>query len=440
VTAQVERKEVIPSAKKLIKSLRNIGYDFSTAVADLVDNSLEANATKVEIDVTFEGEESYVIIADNGKGMDVLELQEAMRFGSNHDYEKEEDLGKFGLGLKTASFSQCITFIVASRSERFKKNINAYYWDLEEVEQSDKWEITKIDPGTLTKLLDRHLSNNTGTVVIWKKLDRITGMKHPEGEFAKRRLTKMCRDLEDHLGMVFHRFLAGEVHGRNLRILLNGNKVEAWDPYCRQELHTQTFDSIKLDFENEGKVGAITLEPYVLPTEEQFSTKKAFALAGGPELWNRQQGFYIYRSNRMIQCGGIALTFSSYLDDYFNLNISKMQVKLPSDVKEGLMKSLSQVVKQANVTYRKIGGSPEPKPTPKPISPTQIEPAVQKLPSNVDVAVYPSWTELISLQPRWSLEDIKIYLLYFAKPGESEIIERLFKDVIYELEGKSHGS
>ena len=129
-----ETHEVIPSARRLIKSLRDIGYNFSTAVADLVDNSIEAGATKVDITIGFYGENSYVRISDNGKGMSEEELKEAMRYGSEREY-MEGDLGKFGLGLKTASMSQCQKFSVASRSSESPKNIPSFSWDLSHIEK-----------------------------------------------------------------------------------------------------------------------------------------------------------------------------------------------------------------------------------------------------------------------------------------------------------------
>src|ERR1700757_2429541 len=103
--AAAKGHELIPSAKRLIKSLRDMGYDFSQAVADIVDNSIEARATVVAIDVEFDGDDSWVRVADNGTGMRPEELREAMRYGAQREYE-EDDLGKFGLGLKTASMSQ----------------------------------------------------------------------------------------------------------------------------------------------------------------------------------------------------------------------------------------------------------------------------------------------------------------------------------------------
>src|SRR3954468_280535 len=106
--------ELIPSAKRLIRSLRDMGYDFAQAVADVVDNSIEAGASLVAIDVEFDGDDSFVRIADDGKGMTADELREAMRYGAEREYD-EDDLGKFGLGLKTASMSQCQRLSVASR-------------------------------------------------------------------------------------------------------------------------------------------------------------------------------------------------------------------------------------------------------------------------------------------------------------------------------------
>lgn len=453
--ASLEKLEVIPSASKLVNSLRNIGYEFTTAIADLVDNSLEANATSVKIDVEFLGENSFIRIADNGKGMNIEELREAMRLGSHHDFEKEDDLGKFGLGLKTASFSQCRSFIVASRSEKNRKNINAFGWDLDEIEYSDKWEITKIDPGTLKDLIDHHLSDGPGTVVVWRKLDRILNMKYPDGEVAKKRLGSMCGELEDHLRMVFHRFLNGEVPGRTLRIYINNRKVLPWDPYCRQEENTQLFDSVKLDLNNNGKVGSITLQPYVLPHEKKFSSKDAFIEASGPKKWNRQQGFYIYRSNRMIQCGGwagirtidehlklarISLDFTSYLDDYFNLNISKMQVKLPQDVKDQINEALNQVVKQANLTYRKktelstrptYGGYSQPKGAP-------FLPPVTDPPLKGGTSIDTETSD--SIPKMWSLEELKTFLLCIATTEETLVIERLFDELILDLERTRNGS
>jgi hypothetical protein len=449
---EMEKKEVIPSASRLITSLRNIGYEFVTAVADLVDNSMEAGSTQVDIDIVFKGTDSYVRIADNGTGMNNEQLQEAMRFGSARDYEKEADLGKFGLGLKTASFSQCRRFTVTSRSKKYSKNINAYYWDLDLVQKTDKWDIIKIDPQTINNMLEKHLSKSSGTVIFWEKLDRILELKNPNSENGKKRLISMCRDLEEHLAMVFHRFLAGEVPGRRLRIYLNGNNVNPWDPYCRNETMTKIFDPIRIEVESEEKSGSFTLDPYILPQQEAFSSMEAFRLAGGPKKWNRQQGFYIYRANRMIQCGGwlgirtidehlklarIALNLTPHLDDVFKINISKMRVTLPSKVRENIEEELKNIVKQANIAYRKKDNvdSPIPKPVKYPVSSPPKEVQIVTKPADKENE---NQSEKNCQPPNklWSLDDIHCYLNCLASPEEIPIIDRLFMELRNDLEGR----
>jgi len=251
--------EVIPSARRLVRSLRDMGYDFTTAVADLVDNSLEANATVISINVEFEGDNSWIRVSDNGKGMTETELIEAMRYGSGREYN-EQSLGKFGLGLKTASMSQCQRLTVASRTDPEHINIVARCWDFEYIENSDRWEVLRISQNDLDRAIRVELEKTTGTVIFWQKLDRILGYKHPYGEIARRRLFTMCRDLEIHLAMVFHKFLNGEIPGRNLKIFLNGNEIKGWDPFARNETKTQNLTSRRITCEYEDARGEVIVE------------------------------------------------------------------------------------------------------------------------------------------------------------------------------------
>src|SRR3569833_2230313 len=218
--------EVIPSAKRLIKSLRDMGYDFSQAVADVVDNSIEAGASLIAIDVEFDGDDSWVRIADNGKGMKPDQLREAMRYGAERDYD-EEDLGKFGLGLKTASMSQCQCLSVASRWNKHRADVSGYSWDLAHIEKTNRWEILPLERDGLSKAIREPLKETTGTVVLWQRLDRILGYQHPYGEFARKRLSQTCREIEQHLGMVFHKFITGEKRHKRFKLLLNGYEIKA---------------------------------------------------------------------------------------------------------------------------------------------------------------------------------------------------------------------
>lgn len=359
--------QVIPSAKRLIQSLRDMGYDFAQAVADVVDNSIEARARTVAIDIEFDGDDSWLRVADNGKGMRPGELREAMRYGSGRDYD-DEDLGKFGLGLKTASMSQCQRLSVASRWNSARADISAYAWDLEHIEKTNRWEILPVDQKKMGPAIREPLKSEPGTVVLWQRLDRILGYKHPYGESARKRMAQMCRDVEQHLGMVFHRFLSEEVKQKQFKLLLNGNRVASWDPFCRHESQTKTLDEIKLPIEYEGVEGEILLKPYILPRQDEFSTPESFRNASGPSGWNQQQGFYIYRAGRMIQSGGwsnlrapdehnklarIAVFFSPALDEAFKINVAKMRVQLPAQVRDVVRENIAPVIKLARQIYDK---------------------------------------------------------------------------------------
>lgn len=360
---------VIPSARRLIRSLRDMGYEFSTAVADLIDNSIEAKADTVNIDVQWHGADSYVVITDNGEGMSLDKLREAMRFGSESRTYEEEDLGRFGLGLKTASMSQCERLIVASRNSTERAVINAYCWDLAHIETTNRWEILREDPDGLPPEALSRLRIAPGTAVIWQRLDRLLGYKRHDGEMARKQLLAMCRDLEEHLAMVFHRFLSGQVRGKKLSIFLNENKVEPWDPFARDEPNTKELQPFQFQI-GSGSSGSVHVQAFVLPPQSKFSSAFAFARAAGPKKWNRQQGFYIYRSDRLIQSGGwsglrtidehtklarVALRFSSKLDEEFKINVAKMRVQLPADLRDDIEKAIAPAVKLADAAYRRRG-------------------------------------------------------------------------------------
>lgn len=361
----MEPFELVPSAKRLIKSLRDLGYDFPQAVADIVDNSIEAKASRVAIDVEFDGDDSWVRIADNGKGMKPEEVREALRYGAEREYS-EDDLGKFGLGLKTASLSQCQRLSLASRWNSDRADIAAFCWDLEHIEKTNRWEILPLERNGVGPAIRQPLKDNRGTVVLWQKLDRVLGYKHPYGEMARKRLSQTCREIESHLAMVFHRFLSGEMEKKRFKLLLNGNEIKPWDPFCRDESKTKKLQSFRIPIEHNGVSGTLIFEPFVLPHQEDFSSQDAFRLASGPGNWNQQQGFYIYRAGRMIQSGGwsnlrapdehtklarVAVKFSPELDEALKINVAKMRVQLPAPIRDMVREAIGPVVRLAREVY-----------------------------------------------------------------------------------------
>lgn len=377
--------EVIPSARRLIRSLRDVGYDFRHAVADLIDNSIAAGATTIAIEMCFNGKNSWLRIVDNGVGMNGSTITEAMRFGTERDYEADE-LGKFGLGLKTASLSQCSRITVASRTDGSAKQIEARQWDLAHVEKSNCWEIIAVPVEECPDALIEPLQVGTGTVVLWELMDRVLGYKMPWGDRAKNGFLKLADELDQHLGMVFHRFLSGEaMREKKLHITLNGTSVEAWDPFARDEKATIQSKPRQLEIHGEDGPGLVEYTPYILPSQERFSSLKAFNRSAGPGKWNYQQGFYIYRADRMIQSGGwcymrtsdehtklarVALDFWPDLDSAFDLNVAKARVNLPAALKVQLQPHIEQLVKQARKAYSpQSEGSPPSQSAPRNDSP-----------------------------------------------------------------------
>lgn len=431
--------EVIPGAKRLMKSLRDMGYDFPTAVADVVDNAVEAKCSVVRIDVVWEGEDSYVLIADNGLGMSPSEVREAMRFGADRDYDSD-DLGKFGLGMKTASLSQCTKLTVASRQNTKRADLAAYCWDLDHVAGTNRWEILPISTPNLKAEVSSHLKETTGTVVIWERLDRILGYKIPDGEFARKNMVTMCRELEEHLAMVFHRFLAGEVRGKKLAIYINNNKIVPWDPFARSEAATQRLETVSLRVESENVKSDIVIEPYVLPAQSKFSSNEAHLRASGPNKWNRQQGFYIYRADRMIQSGGwsnlrtldehlklarVALSFSPRIDDAFKVNVAKMRVVLPASVRDDIAKAIAPATSLANKAYRNSEKSPNgPRGATKPGVETPQAGAQIESPSAGPI-VPPVSPAKAKNAHAVDLDSVGALLLRIAKPEEQPIVERV---------------
>ncbi len=364
----ISRVTLLPSARRLMDSLREIGYDLPSAVADIVDNSIAADAQHIDLTFSFDGADSWIRIADDGLGMSGSVLEEAMRYGTERTYDAEE-LGRFGLGLKTASLSQCRRLTVASRRGRERRRIEIRRWDLDHVARSNRWEALRIDASHAPPELAEPLLSHPGTVVLWEGLDRILDYRLPGGAAARHGFATLATDVAAHLAMVFHRFLAGEAHRRrHIRMTMNGSRVEAWDPYARSEPHTRALSEQSVALTTGGRSRHVRIRPFVLPSQERFSSAAAHARAGGPQRWNRQQGFYFYRSDRLIQAGGwsrlrtvdehtklarVAVDLPSDCDELFRINVAKMRVSVPATLRDALATIASGVAGAASVSYRR---------------------------------------------------------------------------------------
>ena len=168
---------VEPKLSVFLSSLRDIGYSFETALADLIDNSISANAKNIKI-LALPSTDKLVVL-DDGSGMSDKLLLEAMRLGTQKETRAKNDLGRFGLGLKTASFSQCRKLTVFSKDS---ESIAGYTWDLDFLSKENKWLLQKASVADLKAKLDKlspqvfeeFFASKHGSLVLWEKIDRYT--------------------------------------------------------------------------------------------------------------------------------------------------------------------------------------------------------------------------------------------------------------------------
>jgi hypothetical protein len=356
---------IAPSAARLATSLRDIGYDFVSALADLVDNSISAGSSRIDIRMQFAGHESKIIISDDGRGMSAVGISEALRFGTRRNYHRGE-LGRFGLGLKTASLSQARSLTVCSRVSPSQNRVSARTLDLDEIIEYDDWLI--FDPGNTSAVIEsrRWLRESPGTVVIWEKLDRIL-TDNPESGWSRRRLESLATKTRAHLAMVFHRFIEGSAAGASVAITINGEKLEAWNPFALDERNSQELPLQRFEIPGVRESRTVSLRRFVLPARDRFSSPDEFERLSGPSKWNRQQGLYIFRSDRLVQWGGwagfraidehtklarAALDFDTDSDEIFKVDVAKRRVSLPDELKQMLERPMQELAQQAGDAYR----------------------------------------------------------------------------------------
>lgn len=351
-----------PEPAALVESLRAFGYSLRTAIADLVDNSIAAKAKNVWIHFEWDGPDSRITIKDDGEGMTEDALIAAMRPGSQSPLEERspKDLGRFGLGLKTASFSQCRRLTVVSKV--MNGALAARCWDLDYVNRTKEWRLLKtIEPEPLGFL--KETIPDQGTIVLWQKMDRVTGQARTDDDKAYKRFLEGAEKVKQHLEMVFHRYLE---RPNGLKIWINGHPVGPWDPFMRGEKATQELPIEKLFCD--GK--EFTVTPYVLPHQSKLS-QDAHRRASGPNGWNAQQGFYVYRNERLLVGGDwlglgfqkeehyklarIQVDLPNSMDGEWQIDVKKSRAKLPGYLKADLKRIASLTRDRAVDIYRHRG-------------------------------------------------------------------------------------
>ena len=348
----MKTKSLPPYAPTLIESTRAIGYFLEAAIADIVDNSIAAGAKNVDI-YFFPVDVAYVAILDDGRGMSESEIDLAMQYGSKNPTEQRDkkDLGRFGLGLKTASLSQCRCLTVVSKQD---DKLEGRRWDIDHVSEMGDWSLIILDEDEMSQLpqIDELKKYQSGTLVIWQKLDRL---KIGEINFELA-LGRKIDTVREHLTLVYHRYLAGESGITKLKLSINGEKIKPVDPFLAQK-SVQAMDDETLVI----KGNKILVRPYILPHISKLSSDEIKTL-GGKEGLRKQQGFYVYRNKRLLVWGTwfrmmrqgdlsklarIRVDIPNTLDDLWTLDIKKSSALPPAEVRKNLEIIINQIAERS---------------------------------------------------------------------------------------------
>lgn len=338
-----------PSPSVLMNSMRSIGYSFKTALADIIDNSISAGAKNIHIFAPINDDDLFLSVLDDGNGMTKLELFNAMKYGSDRDYSNN-DLGRFGLGLKSASLSQCRILTVVSKTG---DDISAYRWDLDAVISDKKRDCLELENSEIESLpnIDSLKCLKMGTLVLWQNFD--IAYKKNNGK-VREYLSDEVEEAEKHIRLVFHRFLADKFNG--VKIFINNFPLTPIDPFL--EDHPKTDSKKVSEITVDGSI--IKIQPYILPHQSDLSDEDLEKL-GGIDTLRSGQGFYIYRNKRLIiygtwfklssstvspellKYGRIKVDIPNTLDEMWDIDIKKQNATIPKQILNNLKKAVSDV-------------------------------------------------------------------------------------------------
>jgi len=350
--------ELPPQAETFIDSQRQYGYSFHSALADIIDNSISAKSKNVLINF-YPGENSLTII-DDGLGMTSKELIDAMVFGSGNPSKERDpdDLGRFGMGLKSASLSQCKRLIVISKK---KNKLAGAIWDVDLIKKTRKWILEKLNQGDIKKYLNQHEvdSFHDGTVVIWDNIDSMQGNLDEQADEQNRSIASA----KDHLRLTFHRFL--ELKIKPLIITFNGEQLNSLNPFLEGKSQETPVQQIPIP--NTKKY--VSMQGFTLPSMNRMSAKqkKELELDQG---FSHTQGFYIYRNKRLISSGGwfglerfqattdlsrVKVDVPNFLDKEWNTDIKKTQMRPPPAILNAMKILLRQFHDPSKKIYKRKG-------------------------------------------------------------------------------------
>ena len=360
-------KQLLPKAATLMGSLRSMGYSFESAIADVIDNSISAHASKVQVLFPTNPLAHLAVgILDDGEGMTNEELLEAMRYGSmaSEEQRADDDLGRFGMGMKSASLSQCrrLTVISFDGTES-----HGYRWDYSYILEKKDWIIQELNKKEIESVpyIDFYLKQKTGTLVVWDDFDVLA--KSSGGQVYET-LVELRSTVEQSLALIFHRYLSATDYTK-LEIQINNLSIVPLDPFLERHPKTTRKKERTIAIpDSEGIERLIRIKPYILPFATDLKEKDK-KLIGGIENLRAKQGFYVYRNKRLIIWGTwfgmnkraeltknarIRVDIPNSLDDIWAIDIKKQNASIPKKIlnqmKKTVMEALEISVNQQ--TYR----------------------------------------------------------------------------------------
>ena len=358
-----------PDAPRLIFGLRDTGYNVRTAAADIIDNSIAAKAGQINVEITLrEDGRKFVYFGDNGEGMDAQGIHRAMRYGAP-ERENPESLGKFGLGLKTASSSVCLKYTLISRKSP-DQELAKLAWDLEYVAKQKKWEMLKEPVTSDEQEMFEELCGNNGTLLIWENCDRILTKDYEPGSAKEQAAIKrLAESLVKHLSLVYHRFVdSADDRERNVSIFVNQIPVDPWNPFYpsrSEQVLAETKQKLLVEMPD-GSEEIANIRAWILPHRSDMTKDEEKAHA---RISNRAQGFYVYREGRLIQDGSwmdvfgapephtsllrIEFDFGHELDDAFRIDVKKSRILFHPDLEDGLRDLLQPIYREAGKRARR---------------------------------------------------------------------------------------
>ena len=356
-----------PSPASLLATLSRVGYSFFTAAGDILDNSIAAGAQRVDFQLLRYKDNYRLTICDDGSGMSEEELIANMVVGCKDPSQERgiNDLGRFGAGLKSASFSQAQVLTVFSWKSL--QEVSAARWDTSLVRANNRWSLLHLsDEEVQDELKTYDVSRKTsGTLVSWEKIWHLDEIEDPDS--AELFVGNLLTELHQYIGKHFHRFLSAK-----FEVFINSRPVRSIDPFMRKEPgyaegHYEALLS---------KKGKVEIQAHTLPRPSTLS-HEILELHGGAKEITQSQGLYLYRNKRLISGGGwlgvarsselhnlarIQIDINSNMDEEWQTDVKKSQLSVPRKVRQVLKRISPSPIATSRKTHRYAGKTEEASP------------------------------------------------------------------------------